>query len=54
MSRLMEELIEEEKIEIAEEMLKEGSLSIELIARFSRLPLEKVRELANQLQPQMA
>ena len=55
MCRAMEELIEEEKleygIEIAEEMLKDGNLSFEVIARYSRLPLEKVMELAKQMQP---
>ena len=58
MSKLMEELVEElmedEKIESAEEMLKDGALSVEQISRYLRLPLEKIKELANQLQPQMA
>ena len=36
----------EERTEIAEEMLKEGTLSLEKIAQYSRLPLETVKQLA--------
>ncbi|MCR4954298.1 MAG: Rpn family recombination-promoting nuclease/putative transposase [Treponema sp.] len=58
MCKAMEDLIEEEKndrsIEIAEEMLKDDSLSLKKIAQFSKLPLEKVEELAKKLQLQMA
>ena len=54
----MEELIEENRIEdrtrIAEKMLQRGKLSEEEIADDLDLPLEKVKELAPQLQPQLA
>ena len=36
----------EERTEIAEEMLKESSLSLEKIAQYSRLPLETIKQLA--------
>ena len=53
MCRIMEELQEEAKeernIEVAEEMLKEGSLPLEKIARFSKLPLETVKQLSEKL-----
>ena len=58
MCRAMEELIEEEnlevRIEIAEKFIEKGQLPLEDIAECASLPLEKVKELANQLQPQMA
>ena len=50
MSKLMEELIEEEKMEIAEEMLKDGTLSFDKIARYLQFPIEKVQKLASRLQ----
>ena len=40
---------EERNIEVAEEMLKEGSLPLEKIARFSKLPLETVKQLSEKL-----
>ena len=53
-----EELIEEEnlkvRIEIAEKFIEKGQMSLEDIADCASLPLEKVRELADKLQPQMA
>ena len=57
MGRIMEELQEEARaeakeernIEVAEEMLKEGSLPLEKIARFSKLPLETVKQLSEKL-----
>ena len=54
MCRAMEELIEDEKIESAEKMLQGGKLSTEDIADYLDLSLEKVKELASRLQPQMA
>ena len=58
MSKLMEELVEElmedEKIESAEKMLQGGKLSTEDIADYLDLSLEKVKELTDKLQPRMA
>ena len=54
MSRLMEELIEEEKIEMIENLLQLNRLTVDEIAKISNIPLEKIQELANRLQPQMA
>ena len=39
---------EEERIESALEMLKDGTLSLEKIAQYSHLPLETVKQLAEQ------
>lgn len=44
----------EERTEIAEEMLKEGTLSLEKIAQYSRLPLETVKQLAERKVPVQA
>lgn len=44
----------EERTEIAEEMLKEGTLSLEKIAQYSRLPLETVKQLAERKVPAQA
>ena len=57
MCRIMEEFVREERaeereetqIEVAKEMLKEGSLPVEKIAQFSKLPLETVKQLAEKL-----
>lgn len=50
MCKIMEDFAKEEReeaqIEMAEEMLKEGSLSLEKISQFSKLPLETVQQLA--------
>ena len=50
MSGVLEEMrneaIEEDRIEIAKEMLKDGTLSLEQIAKYSRLAIERVKELA--------
>ena len=54
MEELVEELVEEEKIEMIENLLQLNRLTVEEIAKVSNIPLEKVRELANQLQPKMA
>jgi hypothetical protein len=58
MCRAMEELIEEEnlevRIEIAEKFIEKGQMSLEDIADCASLPLERVRELADKIQPQMA
>ncbi len=54
MSRIMEELIEEEKIEAAEKLIAKDKMTLEDIAECLSLSLEKVRELAARLQPQMA
>ena len=42
----------EERTEIAEEMLKEITLSLEKIAQYSRLPLETVKQLAERVPAQ--
>lgn len=52
MCMAMEELITEDRIEIAEKMLEGGKLSPEDIALYSRLPLEKVKELSEQIHHQ--
>jgi predicted HTH domain antitoxin len=44
----------EVRIEIAEKFIEKGQMSLEDIADCASLPLEKVRELADKLQPQMA
>ena len=44
----------EERTEIAEEMLKECTLSLEKIAQYSRLPLETVKQLAERKVPVQA
>lgn len=53
MCKIMEEFAKEEReercIEIAEEMIQEGSLPVEKIAQFSKLPLETVKQLAEKL-----
>lgn len=53
MCKIMEDFAAEERrensIETAEEMLKEGSLSFELISRFTKLSIEQVKELAEQV-----
>ena len=58
MSKLMEELVaefmEEEKVDSAEKLIAKGKMTFEDIAECLSLPLEKIKELANQLQPQMA
>ena len=58
MRRAMEELIEEEKIEVrtetAEKLIAKGKMTFEDIAECLSLPLEKIKEIAVQLQPQMA
>ena len=50
-----EEYAKEEKyqysLEIAMEMLQGGKLTLEEISEYSRLPLETVKELAEQLKP---
>ena len=55
MCKIMEEFAAEEKAiqaeEMAIEMLKDGSLSIQKVSQFSKLPESKVRELAENLQP---
>ena len=58
MSKLMEELVaefmEEEKVEIVQKLIEDGHYSQEKIAQITDTPLEKVKELSNQFQPQMA
>ncbi len=59
MCKIMEEFAAEERAderaiqaeEMAIEMLKDGSLSIQKVSQFSKLPESKVRELAEKLQP---
>lgn len=43
------ECAEEGKIEVAENLLKDGSLSIEKIAELSGFPLKKIKDLASKL-----
>ena len=47
-----EETAEQTKLEIAMDMIREGELPLEKIAKYSKLALEKVKELA--LQPSTA
>ena len=49
MEDMRNETIERERIEIAMDMIREGELPLEKIAKYSKLALEKVKELA--LQP---
>lgn len=49
MSKIMEDMITEEKIMIAVRLLSEGTVTNELIARCTDLPIEKIEELAAQL-----
>ena len=46
MSRVMEEMRDEVRAEIALKMITDGQLSLEKIAQYSGLTLEKIRELA--------
>ena len=46
MSKIMEDLISNEKKEIAVRMLEDGELSFEKIAKYSGLTLEQVEELS--------
>lgn len=46
MSRVMEEMRDEVRAEIALKMITDGKLSLEKIAQYSGLALEKIRELA--------
>ena len=50
MSKIMEEIINYEKIEVAERMLKDGEISVDKIAKYLELPVEVVKELADNLQ----
>lgn len=50
MSKIMEEIINHEKIEVAERMLERGKLTKEEIAEDLDLPLSVVENLANDLQ----
>ena len=65
MCKIMEEFVEEARMEgrmegraeartetrneVAEDVLKDGSLSIERISAISRLPIERVKELAEKI-----
>ncbi len=46
MSGIMKELIEEDRKEAAVRMIKDGEISLEKIAKYLDLPLEAVKELA--------
>lgn len=46
MSRIVEDLIEEEKKKIALKMLQDGKLEKEEVSRYCSLTLEQVEELA--------
>lgn len=50
MSKIMEEIINEEKIEAAKRMLDDGELSEDKIAKYLALPIEIVKKLADSLQ----
>ncbi|MCM1548733.1 MAG: PD-(D/E)XK nuclease family transposase [Clostridium sp.] len=50
MSRIVEELIDEEKREIAEKFLKSGTVSKEIIVECVGLTIEEVNELEDELQ----
>ena len=51
MCRVMEEMRNEtaelRSVEIAQQMIQDGKLSLEEIARYSMLAIERVKELAN-------
>ncbi|MBQ3670338.1 MAG: hypothetical protein II921_02530 [Treponema sp.] len=57
MCKIMQDFVREERedakaegrAEIAEEMLKDGSFSLEKIVQISHLPLETVKQLAEQI-----
>ncbi len=51
MSKIMEEIINHEKIEAAKRMLERGKLTKEEISEYLDLPLHIVETLANDLQP---
>ncbi len=48
MSEIMENWISEEKEKIALNMLKDGKLSVEDIAKYVEISIEKVQELAGE------
>ena len=48
---IMDEVLKEEREEVALSLLKDGTLSISKIAEVSKLPEDKVKELAEELQP---
>lgn len=50
MSKIMEEIVNEEKIEAAKRMLDDGELSVDKIAKYLALPIEIVKKLADSLQ----
>ncbi len=50
MSKIMEDIINHEKIEVAERMLDDGEISVDKIAKYLELPVEVVKELADNLQ----
>ena len=51
MSKIMEEIINHEKIEAAKRMLERGKLTKEEILEYLDLPFPIVETLANDLQP---
>ena len=50
---VMEKILNEKMLDLAKKMLTESDLSIEKISSFCELPLEKVRELATSISPQI-
>ena len=48
-NEVAERVSEQERIASAKAMLVDGILSLEQIAKYSRLPIEKVRELAGEV-----
>lgn len=45
MCKVIEDMLMEERIEIAKDMLLDGTLTLEKIAKYARLPLDEVRKL---------
>ena len=54
MCKIMEELFDDERREIALNLLKLNDYSIEKIASVTGLTVEKVKELAEELKPKTA
>lgn len=50
MQELVDEVLDDERVGIATNLLKEGNIPLSTIARCSKLPLEKVEKLASELE----
>ena len=53
MCKAMEDRIENKALRIAYKLLKIGTISVEEIAEATELPLKKVKELAEQIKPNL-